>query len=99
MDSTFPPESPISYFARTGEHSNKARIREMLGEQADWSINECVAKNDTCTFLSERQHFGLMTKFFCGHDAVCQEVSQTLCICAWPFFFSLSDPRFCSCAR
>ena len=65
---------PHSYFARTGDHSQRKKIRAQLGEKADWSINECVARESECEFLHHPGTFNLMTSFFCGNDPICQKV-------------------------
>ncbi|EGD78679.1 hypothetical protein PTSG_01658 [Salpingoeca rosetta] len=61
------------YFARTGDSSKREQVRRKLGEQADWSVDECLAHGDNCTF-ARNMGGNLMTKFFCGHADVCNRV-------------------------
>eukprot|EP00045_Choanoeca_perplexa_P012674 m.139685 g.139685 ORF g.139685 m.139685 type:complete len:254 (-) comp16094_c0_seq5:2175-2936(-) len=69
------------YFARTGTHSKRDQIRALLGEQADWSINECIERSEECRWFSQRlDHFNLMTRFFCGHAPEVSDSCQSVYI-------------------
>eukprot|EP00049_Salpingoeca_infusionum_P010837 m.186829 g.186829 ORF g.186829 m.186829 type:complete len:322 (+) comp14763_c0_seq3:309-1274(+) len=65
------------YFARTGGHSQREKIRERLGAEADWSITKCALASSECKFMRSTSSFHLMTAFFCGHHEECQVINAT----------------------
>eukprot|EP00730_Choanoeca_flexa_P000622 TRINITY_DN10272_c0_g2_i3.p2 TRINITY_DN10272_c0_g2~~TRINITY_DN10272_c0_g2_i3.p2 ORF type:complete len:295 (+),score=29.67 TRINITY_DN10272_c0_g2_i3:3178-4062(+) len=61
------------YYARFGGNSRRAKIRALLGDQADWTINQCIEAGERCkSWNNIRDQMSMMTEFFCGHDNVCQ---------------------------
>lgn len=70
----------IYYFSLRGKTVNSMHLRARVGDQVNWTVDECFANPSVCRWLQDPEggarNINLQTMFLCGHADVCDPANR-----------------------